>query len=257
MWRERYSLKDTGTALLDMVMPRLCVVCRRELILRERYICTSCLAGLPLTYHWQMPRNPMADCFNERIQRDIVSFEPYSYACALFFYHWESPYNRITQHLKYGAGLASGRYFSEMLASFLSGAGHFADADMIIPVPLHPLRRWQRGYNQAEVIARVLSERLGAEMRTDILYRARRTATQTKLSVGEKEANVASAFRVRPKALRNFTQAGGPAWPRHIILVDDVFTTGATMNECRKALRGIFPPSVRISAVSLAFVSSG
>ena len=253
MWRETISLKDMGTALLDMVMPRSCVVCGRHLILRERFICTSCLSELPLTYYWKMSRNPMADRFNGKIQDGLQVFEPYSYACALFFYHRDSPYNHITQHLKYDGGIASGRYFSQLLATRVASAEMFADADMIIPVPLHRSRRRRRGYNQAEVIAGVLAQTLGAELRTDILRRARKTATQTRLSVEEKEKNVAAAFRVNGKAARRF--AAEDSWPEHVLLIDDVFTTGATMNECRKTLRTLFPARVRISAVTLAFVA--
>ena len=113
------------------------------------------------------------------------------------------------------------------------------------PVPLHWTRRWSRGYNQAECIAKTLAEELGAEMRTDILFRRRRTATQTRLSVEQKGKNVHGAF----KAI-----AQDPA-PVHVLLIDDVFTTGSTLMACFMALREAFPSSaVRISVATLGFV---
>lgn len=243
------SLRETGTALLDTVMPRLCVVCRRKLILRERFICTECLAGLPRTYFSSSSHNVMADRFNEVIQRYIDGYERYSYACALFYYNSESLYKRIPRHLKYENGIASGRFFAGMLGREMASSELYADVDVVIPVPLHRWRRWSRGYNQAEVIGKEVAAALGARLRADVLVRARRTRTQTRLSVEEKARNVAAAFRVRTDA---FSEEGLPC---HVLLVDDVFTTGATLNACRMALREVLPPSVRISVATLAFVS--
>lgn len=241
-------------AVLDIVLPRECVVCGRELILQEDHICLMCLADLPKTYHWTMKRNPMADRINERIERSLSAqandYEPYSYACALFFYHSESLYKRIPQQLKYRAGLNTGRYFAGMLGKSLASAEWFADVDMVVPVPLHWTRKWKRGYNQAEVIAGVLAVALNARLRTDVLRRVRRTRTQTLLSVEQKAGNVTGAFAVRKAALEGFE-------PKHILLVDDTFTTGATLYACRSALRLALPSGTRISFASLAFVTSG
>ena len=243
------SLRDIGTALLDPVLPRRCVVCGRDLLLKEHYICTTCLNGLPETFFWALPHNPMADRFNAMIQKDLPegAIEPYSYACALFFYRGESLYRHITPHLKYGHGLASGRFFARLLAERLASAVHFADVDWVVPVPLHWTRRLRRGHNQSDTIARELAKGLGAQLHPRVIVRNRHTRSQTHLSVASKLSNVAGAFSLRPGYAPN-------AAPRHILLVDDVFTTGATMNECRKALRERFGPEVRISAVSLAFV---
>lgn len=245
------KLIDFGVALLDMVMPRRCVVCRGHLQLRERFICTGCLAELPLTHFWTQTHNPMADRFNERVRDSMEaagsSFEQYAYAAALFFYNSETPYKHIPQHLKYEAGIASGRFFSEMLGRRMAAAEHFSDVDMVVPVPLHWRRRWKRGYNQAEVIADELARSLGASVRSDVLRRSRSTRTQIGVSVEGKSANVSGAFTVRRSL------AAGPL-PRHILLVDDTFTTGSTLNACREALREVLPPSVRISIATLAFV---
>ncbi len=236
-------------------MPRRCVVCRGPLMLHERFICLNCLCDLPLTHFWERTHNPMADRYNERIQESLPddddSFEPYAFAAALFFYNSESPFKRVPRHLKYERGLDSGRYFSKLLGERLAMSGQFADVDIIVPVPLHWTRRWKRGYNQAEVIARAVAAVYGGRVavRTDILRRRRRTRTQTRVEVEGKSANVSGAF-----SLRRCRQPV-PA-PKHILLMDDTFTTGATLNACRSALRERFGPEVRISVATLAFVNA-
>ena len=127
----------------------------------------------------------------------------------------------------------------------------WTDTDMIIPVPLHWARQWKRGYNQAEVIAAAIASETGVPLRTDILKRRRRTRTQTKLDIEGKARNVAGAFCVSEDAAVIFRGGGNI---RHILLVDDVFTTGSTLYACFRALRSVFPPSVRISVATLGFV---
>ena len=256
-------------AAADMILPRVCVVCGRRLLLQEKHICLGCAADMPFTRFETMSHNPMADRFNEVIQRHLVaddvsngdpqSHERYAYASALFLYKEDSGYKRIPYQIKYHGNLAVGRHFGRMLGQRLAGSQLFNDVDMVIPVPLHRLRRWKRGYNQAEVIASEVTSVLGAPLRTDILVRKRRTQTQTQLSIEEKAANVAGAFEVSESAKRVYGIAPHDvssrcSMPCHILLVDDVFTTGSTLGECFRALRSVFPPEVRISVATLAFV---
>ena len=241
------DLKTSLSAIADLVLPRVCVACGRVLIPQERHICLNCLADLPETHFATLGRNPMADKFNARIAGDY--YEPYAYAAALFYYHADSGYAMITQALKYHRDFGAGKFFARMLGKRLGESGLFDDVDLIVPVPLHWTRQWTRGYNQAEVIARELAKALSAPCRTDILRRGRRTGTQTKLSGEEKAANVAGAFMATEKA--GVLASMGNI--RHILLTDDVFTSGATLGECHKALRKVFGPAVRISAATLAY----
>lgn len=244
-------------AAADLLLPRKCIVCGRKLLPDEKHLCLHCLADLPLTRFWMMRENPMSDRFNALIQNMLESqwndsererqSERYIYASALFYYDSEADYRHIPYQIKYHSNLAAGHFFGDMLGQNLTQASWFQDVDTVIPVPLHWRRKWKRGYNQAEIIASDAASALGAELRTDILVRRRSTTTQTRLEIKQKEANVSGAFGISKdhKGINDI---------RHILLVDDVFTSGSTALACFTALRSAFPPSVRISVATLAFV---
>lgn len=233
----------------DILLPRVCIVCGRRLLTDEKHLCLDCLAELPQTFFWTMSHNPMADRFNGIIQeKEPQGHERYAYAAALFFYHSEADYRLIPYQIKYHGNIAAGRHFGNMLGRRIAGTETFGDVDMVVPVPLHWARKWKRGYNQAEIIASAVAESIGVPMRTDILKRRRRTKTQTKMEVDEKIRNVAGAFSA------SVGQSEDTGSIRHILLIDDVFTTGSTLHACFIALRSVFPPSVRISIATLGFV---
>ena len=256
----QYSLK----AVLDLLIPRRCIVCERALVSSEKHLCRECLDDIPHTYFWLRKFNPMADKFNALIQEKLEKFiiepdwmsdhagarpwhEDYAYATALFFYRADSDYSNISRQLKYHGNIPAGEFFGRQLGLRLAQAEHLTDVDAVIPVPLHWTRKWSRGYNQAEVIAREVATVLGVDLRTDILERCRKTRTQTKLSIEGKAANVQGAFRIK---------ADAPAISdlKHLLIIDDIFTTGSTALACYSALRTTFPPSVRISIATLGFV---
>lgn len=235
--------------ILELLLPRRCAVCGAALESGEDMLCALCREALPLTWFWERRENPMADKLNDRIQElrdkmDDRNYEPYARAAALFFYR--SDYKKITKAVKYRNALDLGRGMGGELGRILKDAPLYSDVDAIIPVPLHPLRRFRRGYNQAEVIAESLAAVLGVPMNASSLRRIRRTGTQTRLSAEAKAANVAGAFAVTDaKALEGLN---------HLLLVDDVFTTGSTLAECCRALRLALGSKVRISVCTLAVV---
>ena len=275
------GIEEVLCAVADLAMPRTCIVCGEQLPLREKHLCAKCLCDLPLTFNWSLSRNQMADRFNELIQRDLERAcldsppegpevgagsgvsddgpgsggpdEPYAFAAALFLYRSGNGYSKITQSLKYHSNLRAGRFFARILGEKLSASPLFSDVDLVVPVPLHWTRMWSRGYNQAEIIAREVWKELqgggtqGVRFEPALLRRQRVTRPQTRLDASLRAANVADAFVVKAG------RVSGGLPPRHILLIDDVFTTGSSVCACCAALLEAFGPEVRISVATLAF----
>ena len=148
-------LFDFIVALGDLFMPRACLACGCRLGMRERHLCLSCAADVPYTRFWLAPHNPLADRFNAVLERHRRT-EPMDYAYAVALLYYKGAYRAIPRALKYQGDLAAGRHYGALLGRRLAAAPHFADIDLVIPVPLHWTRRRSRGYNQAEILARAL-----------------------------------------------------------------------------------------------------
>jgi len=224
--------------LRDLFFPRRCIVCGRFLPPDRQDICSACLEGLPLTYQWDIVQNAAF----ERLAR---RFEIEAAAC-LFFFGAESDYRKIVYGIKYGGRRRLGRQMGFLLGEQLAAKREFRRCDAVVPVPLHPLRRWKRGYNQAEEIARGVAAALGIPLETRLLRRKRRTKTQTRLRGAEKTKNVQGAFGIRPDRAGECRENG----IRHLLLIDDVLTSGSTLAACAAPLRNA---GFRISCATLAF----
>ena len=234
------ALGHMGRCLADLLLPRACLVCGRPLGSREEHLCLYCAADLPFTYDWLRVHNGTARRFNATVTlRHPDVFTPYVQAAALLYYSGE--YQAIPKALKYHANLPAGRYFARMLGERLAARPEWADVDLVVPC-----RSTGRAAGSAVTTRPSSSERaacLGARCAPGMQSRSGRTRTQTRLDAEGRLRNVSGAFRLR-QAL--------PA--RHLLLVDDTLTTGATLCACRDVvLNGPCPPQ-KLSVATLAAV---
>ena len=216
------------------------------------------MEDMPLTYTWDREYHPIADRLNCNIQKDITGYEPYVRVASLFFYDEGNGYRHIRHRLKYKGDTGIGKRFGRELGSRLAVSPLFTGVDTIVPVPLHWKRLWSRGYNQAAIIGREVAASLGARFLPKMLVRRKNTISQTTLDDAGKHANARDAFRIsaewQPRCGRKSRYGRLHPSIRHILITDDVFTSGATTAACCKALREVFPSDVRISVATLAAV---
>lgn len=224
--------------LLDFLAPRTCVVCGKRLGTTEPYLCLSCQVELPLTQHLLHPEdNEMAKTFWGRIQG-------LERAVALMHYHQGSEAARLIYAIKYHHRPRLATMLGEWMGYELKRAECLNGVQAVIPVPLTPQRKRERGYNQSELLARGLQRTTQLPVVTDVVERVFFTESQTSHERWVRQANVEQAFRLQQKATLNYN---------HVLLLDDVVTTGATVCAVASLLSAF--PHVRISVASLAFVS--
>ncbi len=233
------TFSDTLSEIAALLLPRRCPVCHGEMLPEERFVCTSCRFDIPLTGFAANPTNPM-------IQR-FWGIVPVERAAALFWFREGSAWRDAVHRFKYGGRWILARRLGEWLGSeLLSGEG-YADVELVVPVPLHWRKRLARGYNQSEYIAEGVAATLGSRCDFRALKRTRNNPSQALGHRLDRWENVEGIFAVRDaKRLRG----------RHILLVDDVFTSGATVTSCAEAIVEACGGDVRISVATVA-VSSG
>ncbi|GHT39386.1 amidophosphoribosyltransferase [Bacteroidia bacterium] len=222
-------------ALLSLFYPSLCVGCSDALMQNEQFLCVDCLLNLPKTnYHRRdAADNPAVDRFAGKI--------PVQQAVSYLYYSKEGLGQKVVAAIKYHGDTALGAWMGGYLARELAASAFFADVDFIIPVPLHPQKLKKRGYNQAEIVARGISEVAHIPLETQNLYRERANTTQTKKSSFERWQNTLGIFNVHdPQLFEN----------KCVILFDDVLTTGATLEACAHAL--LQCKNIRLRILTLA-----
>ena len=220
-------LKD----LLQFFFPELCVACGQLLTSKEKVLCTSCFYHIPRTDFHKFSDNPVSQLFWGRAKIES--------ATSWFYYFKGSAYQSLIHKLKYNGrkdiGIEMGKAFaSEILSSSIS------DVDFLIPVPLHPRKLSKRGYNQSEMIASGISIIFDKKVLTNVLIRTSFTDTQTRKSRFDRFINMEGKFVVRDKS---------PIIHKHLLLIDDVVTTGSTIESCVQALLEV--QGVKVSVATL------
>jgi ComF family protein len=224
---------DLWDDFLSLLFPRLCCGCGTHLMRNEKLLCTECYISIPRTDYHLSEDNPVSKLFWGRCN--------ISRASAFSYYTKGSRIRKIIHALKYKGIQEIGTEMGRIYAASLNGTGFLDGIDIIIPVPLHPSRERKRGFNQSDLICEGLSEVSGIPFRRDVMKRVSMSDTQTKRSRYERWLNVDGIFEVAdPLSIEG----------KHLLVVDDVITTGSTIEACASELLKI--KDVRVSVIALA-----
>ena len=219
---------------LSLIFPKICYACGKSLFKSEDCICTYCHYHLPRTNFHLNAENPVLKLFRGRV--DIHA------ASSMYLFSKGGKVQRLIHQLKYRGkkeiGVSLGKYYGRDLKS----SSFFSSADMVIPVPLHLNKIKKRGYNQSEMFALGMAETLEKTHENEVLVRAYASATQTRKSRFARWQNVEEVFKVvAPEKLEG----------KHILLADDVVTTGATLEACANKILEI--PGTKVSVATIAY----
>ena len=226
-------LYDLCDDVLSLLFPRICYACGNHLMRNEKLICTECYVLIPRTNYHLEDDNPVARLFWGRCRVEK--------AAAFSFYNRDSRIRRLIHNLKYKGVQEIGVELGKIYGHVLMNSGFTRDIDLVIPVPLHHSKERIRGFNQSYLISRGISEVTGLPVDTGSLCRVSSTSTQTKKSRYDRWKNVEGTFVVEDNS---FVRG------KHILLVDDVITTGSTMESCVNEL--LKSEGVRVSVAALA-----
>jgi ComF family protein len=224
-------------SIINLFFPPVCSGCHSLLISNENVICTLCRHNLPLTNHHINPENEAFKKFYGRI--------PVEYASALLYFHKKGIVQELIHNLKYKGQEEIGTVLGEWYAEELRNLAIIKSVDQIIPVPLHKRKLRERGYNQVTNFGLALSKNLNLDYNNSVLFRKIYSKTQSKKNLLHRSDGIDTTFDI------SFTEKDHN---KHFLLIDDVITTGSTLEACSHALLKI--PGAKISVVCMAMAHS-
>lgn len=223
-------------ALAHLFFPHNCAACGTELSQNNLCICARCMLQLPETDFAKLSGNAVEKAFYGRL--------PLMAAGSAYYFNKHTKLQRLIHLLKYNGRTDVGWQLGRLMALQLSAADRFQNIDLLLPLPLYADKEKKRGYNQATILCQGMAEIINVPINTNCIIRKRATETQTKKGRGDRWQNVAESFEIQNQSvLEN----------KNILLVDDVITTGATIDACGQALRKI--PGIGISLFTLAYAA--
>ena len=229
------SLHDMFSDLVQLFFPPVCPACGRPMGEGNRTICTRCRGEIPLTDFCRRAENPVVERLRE-LKVPVVN------ACSFYFYVAGSNYRRLIHAFKYRGGWKLAIEMGEWFGAEMRNGGLYDSVDVLVPIPLHWRKRLRRGYNQSEYLAEGMARSLGCKVDTHSVARRVHNKSQALSGREHRWENVQGIFEVRhPERLLG----------KHILLVDDVFTSGFTIASCAgEILRRV--PECRLSVATLA-----
>ncbi len=225
-------MKILLTSFLDFFLPRFCPSCNKKLLPEESFVCPECLSKIQFAKDNRIKSEFARKFVSSGIISDFIS---------LYVFEKDKELQHIIHSLKYGNKFLTGKFLGSVLSKHLKEKINGWEIDYIIPVPLHHLKKAERGYNQSYYIAKGLGKSLTIPVTENFLKRKKYTQSQTTMNLNERQANIEGAFKIK----RNLNLEG-----KNILLLDDVITTGSTILECGKVL--LKANANKVYAVSVA-----
>ncbi|WP_105616955.1 ComF family protein [Vallitalea okinawensis] len=211
--------------LLDLIFPPRCLLCDELLTVKERHVCEACdIHRFINDGHRCIKCGRLVDSVEERCE--VCKEVDYSFDQGFALLQYEGIIHTTFYRLKYGKRKEIGTAFGKMMAKYLEDEIDHLDISVIIPVPLHPSREMQRGYNQAGVIAKTLAKELNLPVDINYLLRIKATKPQSSLNLRGRQNNLKNAFSISNQ--QQYEQ---------VLLIDDIYTSGNTMDQCAKVLK--------------------
>jgi ComF family protein len=230
------KLKELLRGFMHLFYPNICTGCGSDIIEDDNLLCLQCLNALPHTGFAMHANNPVEKIFWGRL--------PLTAAMSEFYFSKGTVIQQLVHEFKYKGNKEAGKYLGAMMGSSLLCNNRFNKIDALVPLPLYADKEHKRGFNQAMILCKGISEVMNIPVITGIVIRKRFTQTQTKKLRDERWQNVEGSFNVNNKAQLQ---------DKHILLVDDVITTGATLEACGKEILNI--NNVQLSVATLAYAS--
>jgi ComF family protein len=222
------------TEIFDFFLPRFCFSCNRKLLSYEEVVCPECLSKIKLADLARLQQE-----FNRKfLEKKIISG-----FTSLYVFEKDKELQHIIHPLKYNQRFLIGKFLGKKLGNSIMSTLNEWLIDFIVPVPLHQLKKAERGYNQSFYIAKGISEITGLPINDKVIKRKRFTQSQTTMNMKERQANISNAFKINNK---------NKLLGKNFLIVDDVITTGATTSECGKVLLKTGANKIYAASVAIA-----
>ena len=220
--------------IFDLFFPEECMNCGKTVEIKGKFLCLFCLSELPLTDFSTQVNNQLESSFRGRV--------PLKAGTSLVYFERKGMVQMLMHQLKYAGRTEIGLFFGSWMAAEMQKSKRFEGIDYVVPVPMHPKKEKERGYNQVTGFATVIAKKLNAKLKPDFLRKINNKKTQTSKNRFERLQTLENDYRLHDCGNVN---------DKHILLVDDIITSGATIEACSNQL--MKHPGVQLSLASMAF----